>query len=666
MRPSRAAALTAIARVIDEGGDIDATYAALRRVDPLLRRGARRRVRDAYVDALLATSFKKGDDASHHVLRIAYLLIAGTPPAPEITDDPAAVTDAFAAARARHKPVSSRFGWPTALLALLLALAAVASGVVLYRTYGRALPAPDASLREAPPPHGAFATGGRLSPGNPAVTRTFAEDLPEFLIRLDRLAKARQASAPAAELQGAEVALDAASQRVLDPDARRGIGDRAAAQLERLLAAARAASLGQAGQPGQGQPGQGQPGPSADAANEALMEATGAFDDELAAAGLGYFVDGDVITDRRTGQRLVILYSFTVESVSLFSSGSATVRALDLRRLDRLNWSHALLGFTRPHLREALVLLDQVDAQLVTYILPGLGPGEGIELFDDQEDGEPEEPAPAARAAVEKRAGELVRLEYGATSGLDAARAEKMGRLLARRQTLALGWQKSLAARRIVLQLPSRLRLGPDYESSLEGMVPRAELAELVAIDEELGEPAFLTTYAKLRDALVDSVERHEVQHRLDFSRQGGLPMPSALKAYVGPAPPQGGEAFRFAQLARAELSAYLAELSRDPRTTRVNLTMIARFLFKRSLSGTAESYAALVIFEGLGAELSLPAETPFVQSGQIKRDAVASLYLALSALPPADLRAAAARLWEKLFDTKLPELHLATSSAPR
>lgn len=651
---SRAAALTAIARVIEEGGDIDVAYAFLTRVDPLLRRGARRRVRDAYVDALLSTQLKKGDEATRHVMRIAYLIVAGAPPEPSVTDDPSSITASFEAARARRPPrAPSRVWWATALLSLLLALSVTAGGVALYRAFGP-IRMRDASDRAAPPPRGAFATGGRLSPGNPAVTRAFAEELPDYLVRLDRMAKARESSAPAAELAKAEAALDEARRRVLDPEVQRGLGAGAAARLEQLLTAAREASLGLPGQP-------------AAASSERLMEATGVFDDELAAAGLGYFVDGDVITDTRNGQRLVILYSFTVESVSLFTSAGVPVRALDLRRLDHLNWSHTLLGFTRPHLREALVLLDQVDEQLVTYILPGLGAGAGIELFDEDEEGEAgaqraSSPAAPARAAVEKRAGELVRSDYGATPDLDTGMAEKMGRLLSRRQALVLGWQKVLAARRIVLQAPTRLRLDGDYVSSLDGMVPRAELAELVAIDDELGDAAFLNAYARLRDVLVDSVERHEVQHRLDYGRASGLPMPRVLETYVGPAPPHGGEAFRFPAQARAELSAYLAELSRDERTTRVNLTMIARYLFRERSQGIAECYAALVIFEGLAAELSLPAETPFVRAGQIKRDAVADLYLALTALPPGDLRAAAGRLWEKLFASKLPEIHLVTS----
>jgi hypothetical protein len=382
-----------------------------------------------------------------------------------------------------------------------------------------------------------------------------------------------------------------------------------------------------------------------------MMEATGAFDDELAAAGLGYFVDGDVITDLRTGHRLVIIYAFTVESVSLFTSGGATIRALDLRRLDHLNWSQSLLGFTRPHLREALVLLDQVDEQLVTYVLPGLGKGAKIELFDPDD----ASVTPALRDAVEGRAGELVRAEYGGAPGLDAGRAERLGLLLTRRRELFEGFEKRVSARGLLLRTPRLLRLDKDYDAALAGAVPQRDLDDLRRVDDEVGEKAFLDTYARLRDVLVDSVERHEAQHRLDYARPDPLPMPAPLEALVGPA--GEGESSRFAGQTRAELSAYLAELSRDERTTKVNLTMISRFLFSKQMQGMAESYSAVVIFEGLAAELGIPRAAGLVTGGNIQRERAAEAYLALTALPPEALRTAAARLWAKLFEGPLPEL---------
>jgi hypothetical protein len=643
---SRSAARAAVARAVEVGGDIDAANSALERLDPLLRRRSRRHVRDAYVDALVSTQIKKGEEANRHVMRLSYLILAGATPPPEITDDPEAIVVAYDHARRGRRDRISRLWWATALLILTLggalSIASFASYRVIYpRRY-------DAADRAAPPPRGAFAGGGKPAIQSPAVAQALGEDLPEFLIAVDQWSRARREGVVMSKLAGLEADVDAARARILAPPVRAALGEGASTRLEQLLDAAR--DTGRSDIPPRA-PRDGSPSDRARSLNEPMMEATGAFDDELAAAGLGYFVDGDVITDLRTGHRLVIIYAFTVESVSLFTSAGATIRALDLRRLDHLNWSQSLLGFTRPHLREALVLLDQVDEQLVTYVLPGLGKGARIELFDPDD----ASVAPALRDAVEGRAGELVRAEYGGAPGLDAERAERLGRLLTRRRELFEGFQKRVSSRGLTLVTPSKLRLDKDYDAALAGAVPESDLDELRRLDDEVGEKDFLDTYARLRDVLVDSVERHEAQHRIDYSRQDPLPMPAPLEALVGPA--GEGESHRFAAQTRAELSAYLGELSRDERTTRVNLTMISRFLFKKQMQGMAESYSAVVIFEGMADELGIPRGSGLVTRGNIQRPRAAEIYLALTALPPEALRAAAGRLWAKLFEGPLPEL---------
>lgn len=264
------------------------------------------------------------------------------------------------------------------------------------------------------------------------------------------------------------------------------------------------------------------------------------------------------------------------------------------------------------------------------------------------------------RAAVEARAGDLARQDYGALPGLDAAAAAEMGRLLSRRRGVVDGIERALAARQIALQRPAKLRLEPSLTEELRGLAPASAIDDLRAIDAALAVPAVLAAYATVRDALVDSVERHEVQHRLDYGREGGLPMPPALAAYVGPAGEGESEAFRFAAQARAELSAYLAELARDTRSTRSNLTMIARFLFNPRLQGIAECYAALVIVDGLATELAIPKRGPLVRGGHVDRVVVSELYLALTARPPDELRAAAARRWRALFSADLPTIDAA------
>jgi hypothetical protein len=382
--------------------------------------------------------------------------------------------------------------------------------------------------------------------------------------------------------------------------------------------------------------------------------ATAALDDEIAATGAGYFVDGDAIHDSASGRRLSVVYAFAVERVSLFTAGDTTVPALHVRRIDHLNWTHTLLGFTRPHLRSAVVLLDQLDEHVLTLIAPGLARGASVRLFDADAD-VPE------RAAVEARAGELARAEYGALPGVDAVAAAKLGELLGRRRGLLEALEKRATERGMALVVPPLLRLPEGFSRSLAGLAGKAELAELGTIDEALGGDEDLRAFAALREALGASVERHEVQHRLDA--RAPRVMPKELSERVGPLEKDGKERGH-AAAARAELSAYLAELARDERTGVFGVGMVARFLFDKHLHGTAESNAAVVILEGLASELALPPEAPLVVSHTVDRRVASKLYLALTAVPAERLRGAAKRLWERLFAAPLPALH--KKDAPR
>ena len=416
------AALAALAAAIEQGGDVDAAYLALGRADPLIRGPARRRVRAAWADACLATRVKHGEEGERHALRVAYLLLARAPPSAATIDDTAAVEAAFERARL---PRAGGFWWATAL-ALLALLAAGGAGafLVIRELYVPPLPPLVATTaRGARPPRGVYETGGVPvpGPGDTAIRRALGADVPDFLIALDRWSSARQAGDGTAAAREAE--MGEALGRALGPRARAALGESAANALAGLLGAARAAA-------------EAPPGEAAERAGDALLEATGAFDDELAAEGLGYFVDGDVITDGASGKRLVLLYSFEVERARIFASGGATVRALHLRRIDALNWTHALLGFTRPNLRAALVLRRQLDEQVLDLIGPGLAPGAAVTLFDPEAGPEVAE----ARARVEARAGELVRAEYGALPGIDAG-AGKLGELLGRRRALLESWK---------------------------------------------------------------------------------------------------------------------------------------------------------------------------------------------------------------------------------
>jgi hypothetical protein len=141
--------------------------------------------------------------------------------------------------------------------------------------------------------------------------------------------------------------------------------------------------------------------------------------------------------------------------------------------------------------------------------------------------------------------------------------------------------------------------------------------------------------------------------------------MPKSLEARVGPLA-DGGKERRAAATARAELSAYLAELARDAQSPRVGLTLVARFLFDRRMHGAPESYAALSILEGLADALGVRPAAPLLAGGSIDRRAVSGVWTALVALPPDRLRDAAKKLWESLFSAPLPDLRkLAPAESP-
>jgi hypothetical protein len=379
-------------------------------------------------------------------------------------------------------------------LALVLSISAVVGGVVAVRWSSESPRlAVDALQRSSPPPSGAFARGGQPEPGGPALERALTIDAPDMMIALDSWARAERAH-PATRAD-AEAAIADARSRALAPDVLADLGPEAALKFEDLLDAAKAAVAG------------------ARESADRLFGAVGAFDDALAAANLGWFIDADVLENVSERRRLTLLYFFAVERVAIVQVGSKTVRVLEVRRKDRLNWKHTLLGFTGSHLSYALVLLDQVDEQLVQSVLPGLGDDRAVGLFDENDD---ELPASASR--VRARAGKIVRAEYGGASGVHPKVSARLGTLLARRRALFAGWQKLAAIRGFILETPTTLHADHDYSKALRGLVPDWELAELRAIEDRLSAPDIDRAYEALRDMFVASVRRHEVQHQLDLA----------------------------------------------------------------------------------------------------------------------------------------------------
>ncbi|MFO0658741.1 MAG: hypothetical protein U0165_02755 [Polyangiaceae bacterium] len=305
-----------------------------------------------------------------------------------------------------------------------------------------------------------------------------------------------------------------------------------------------------------------------------------------------------------------------------------------------------LLGYTRPRTQAALVLLDQVESHLVQYLLPAAGDGEEVELIDlDSLD-----PQLTWQKEFQRAAGDVVRRVYGATTDRDVA---EVGKLLARRRALVRRWSTQLIGLGLQFRVPERLIPEADYSEELRVKIPRAELIEWDEIHESLLSKKNEEVFVRLRDRLADTVERHEVQHRIDYSR-GFTPIPSALAELLGIQnpldAPEGGMGAR----SRDEMSAHLAELTRDDPDVALDILLLSRFLMDRNQWGTPYHVASLLIFQEMARELSIETGGPLVVRGKLQRERVAKLTLALATAPPGQIANAARATWAKLYGEPL------------
>ena len=155
---------------------------------------------------------------------------------------------------------------------------------------------------------------------------------------------------------------------------------------------------------------------------------------------------------------------------------------------------------------------------------------------------------------------------------------------------------------------------------------------------------------AKCKKLLVDSVRRHEAQHRLDLER--GLAYPEALAKRIGE-----NKHAPFAVRARFELSAYLSQIASDTWMPQLTLANLARHGFRRG-QRTEEAFVAVTVIEGLARRLGILSLSPLVRRGDIDRDQLAVLLTALSTRTTVELRSAAAGLWGELFGEPLVRLY--------
>jgi hypothetical protein len=362
---------------------------------------------------------------------------------------------------------------------------------------------------------------------------------------------------------------------------------------------------------------------------------------------LPYFVDADILSGR--DRPLPILMSFYLERESVFESAGVTVRALDMWRLDRLAVRYGALGYTRPRTPAALVLLDQVEGDLVKAILPALAPGESSELVDDETR---EENLPWV-GTVERLAGEAVRKHYAALSA--DPHVLEVGRLLAKRRALVRRWRVTMADGGNLLHVPERLIPEADYGKDLHLRVANEELYDWDELHGDLLSKANYAAFLRLRDPYVLGIERHEVQHRLDFAH-GFRPVPASLCRILGLENPLDAPTGSRQERVSAEFSAYLAQLAEGPDSPVLELVVLSSILLNKYAAGDVYWYAALGLFEAVATEVGIAPEQ-VVGHGRIARERIATLVTQIITRPSNDLRAAAAHAYEHAYGEPVPHV---------
>jgi hypothetical protein len=293
--------------------------------------------------------------------------------------------------------------------------------------------------------------------------------------------------------------------------------------------------------------------------------------------------------------------------------------------------------------------LDLVERDLVTQILPAIPDGELMSLTD----GDTELSREDWVARVQKAGASIIRKHYAALQGDVRAAAERLGPLLARRRTLLSEWNKALRGDRTVLRMPRRLVPEADYTTELHLRVPSTELREWDSLHDELLGGERLEDFEMVRESYIRSVERHEVQHRIDYSAER-LEIPELVAYRLGGVSRMGHKTNSVPMGTTAELSAYLAQIADDPAPLLALVTM-SRICLSKYTNRTTHGLSALIALEAIARELGVDTEKEIGRV--VSRKELAALVEKLGKTPPQLLRKATRDAYRTLFGEALPDV---------
>ena len=494
------------------------------------------------------------------------------------------------------------------------------------------------AMKDDPPawqPPALHSVGAHLPPEREAEWVTAITD---WVVALDRLARGRHEGELPSKLAEREELLARHRKAVLADDLKPVFGQPVMDALALMLDGGDTASGGGAGW---------------EAREEVFAEAVRTTNRAMADKGFGYFFDSYAVRYEDDGRAEAALYTFRVDARRRYLAADKPVDALHLRRLDSLNIVQFLLGYTSKRMDVAVLLIDKLEGEVATRLGPALEPEREMPLrMSDEDEGK------KAWLDVRKAAGRVVRESYyGAIPGQQQALAE-LGQLLARRNDLLEDWNLRLAAYNISLREFEALVVEPERRERFEKYTSPEARKVLDAIQSELETPERKRLFERLVARHAQPVELHEVQHRIDYASDDDFAVPAPLLRILQIPPDSVHAESDDVRRIAYELSAYTAEIARDPEWARVNLSLLSEHLYDGS--GGAEGWSAVMILEGIGRELGvtfMPIVDPDGRRAGADLETVAAVHVELLGKTGPELARAAATLWQKWFGHALVPL---------
>jgi hypothetical protein len=607
-----------------EGASFDDAGA---RLPVLLRTAVIVRARSAIIPSRFETEHS-ADEA--HVHRLAYLRALGKT-APD-ANQLAGVRSDFERLRDRRAEDGAALRFAVSAIVLTTAIG-IAGGAAYVFTRPEPMrhedwsehaeEVPEIAEAEAPPPH--------------PLTPFFTELLPAYVVALDARSVEREPAPPR----------DVASTRSAAIAALTAHATSSVEAFTSLLAASESFS-----------------GERTAFADQVWLERLVLFHDALAEADAPFYVDAVLTSEGgRNPRRRVLLSTYRVLSRPRFEvtlglpaeagpTEPTIVRALYLERLDSLNFTQSLLGYTRPEIRYALVLLDRIEGFLITQHLPSMYSADEsvfVRGYEDERDAHwvtefeiwaHEDLADEARLAIRAR-------------GRDPDGLALLAEAIVQRRHAIDAMTHALRSRGIEIFQPRTYDFDTDHIERFRVSENAADLSRVRQAESVLSRPDVRALYDAVLDAFTASVAEHEVQHRIDYEADRLVHVPEMLAEYTGETEFED-RVNHLAERANAELSAYLSQIARAPAHARTALLHVASFVMSRDEWRRPEAYAALVVFEALARAIELP-HGPLVVRRRIMRAEIAAIYGALRTR--ADLAALASTAWSQLYGVPLPSI---------